>query len=328
MKTEIIPQESADHMAGVPELTEALDGCAAAEPSLPDLSVGHSLRTAREAKGLTVSEVSKVLKLSIHQVESLEADDWERLPCNTIIRGFVRNYARLVELNSVDLMAMLDGLQMPKNAELAMSPGTNVSIPKENGAQNRDYLRVIAGFSALVLAVLVYFFLPDQVLESALSMLKATTQSSETTSETEQKKEPETLAPPTSTVIKETTGAAPQPAVVAPEVSAPATPVGQTQPPAGVSGKAVTPSAAPLQPGTGSVLKFDFTQPSWVEIRDRSGEVIFSQLSQAGTQREVEGRPPFALVIGNATHVTLQYKGKAVDLSKRSKDDVARVTVE
>ncbi|MEI7430620.1 MAG: RodZ domain-containing protein [Betaproteobacteria bacterium] len=325
MKAEIIPQESAEVMAGVPELTETLDGCVETESPLPVLSVGQSLRTAREAKGLTVSEVSKILKLSMHQVESLESDDWARLPCNTIIRGFVRNYARLVGLNPVELMAMLDGLQMPKNAELEMSPGTNVSIPKENGAQHRDYLRVVAGFSALVLAVSVYFFLPDQVLESALSMLKSATQSSEATSETVAKKEPETLTPPTATVINETPGAAPQAAAVSPDAPAPAA---QTQIPAGVSGKTITPPAQLLPAGSGSLLKFNFSQPSWVEIRDRSGEIIFSQLSQAGTQREVEGRPPFALVIGNATHVTLQYKGKAIDLSKRSKDDVARVTVE
>jgi len=178
------------------------------------------------------------------------------------------------------------------------------------------------------LAISVYFFLPEQALQSALSMLKSATQSSEPATEAEPQKEPETMALPTATVIKEASGTAPQAAVVAPEVATPTPSAAPTQLPAGVSGKAVTPSASPLQPGTGSVLKFDFTQPSWVEIRDRSGEVIFSQLSQAGTQREVEGRPPFALVIGNATHVTLQYKGKAIDLSKRSKDDVARVTVE
>ena len=44
--------------------------------------------------------------------------------------------------------------------------------------------------------------------------------------------------------------------------------------------------------------------------------------------REVEGQPPFAVVVGNAGQVTLQYKGKAVDLSKRSKEDVARLTLE
>lgn len=63
-------------------------------------------------------------------------------------------------------------------------------------------------------------------------------------------------------------------------------------------------------------------------MRDRTGQIIFSQLSQAGSQRDIEGQPPFVLVVGNAAHVTLQYKGKAIDLSKRSKDDVARLTLD
>ena len=76
-------------------------------------------------------------------------------------------------------------------------------------------------------------------------------------------------------------------------------------------------------------LKFGFDPPSWVEVRDRSGQVIFSQFCSAGSQREIEGQPPFALVVGNSSHVTLLYNGKAVDLSKhRSKDDVARLTLE
>ena len=76
-------------------------------------------------------------------------------------------------------------------------------------------------------------------------------------------------------------------------------------------------------------LKFSFDQPSWVEVRDRSGEVIFSQLCQAGSQRDIEGQPPFSLVVGNSSHVTLLYNGKAVDFSKhRSKDGVARLTLE
>ena len=40
-----------------------------------------------------------------------------------------------------------------------------------------------------------------------------------------------------------------------------------------------------------------------------------------------ESEPPFSLIIGNASHVTLSYQGKPVDLSNRSKGDVARITL-
>ena len=46
-----------------------------------------------------------------------------------------------------------------------------------------------------------------------------------------------------------------------------------------------------------NVLRFAFTQPSWVEVRDKSGNIVFSQLNPGGTQKEVEGTPPFAVVM-------------------------------
>jgi cytoskeleton protein RodZ len=320
------PQEAMD-------ATDAMDAVAEASPELVIVaeppappSAGQMLQTAREAKGLTLNDVAKALKLSQHQVEALEANDWSSLPCNTVIRGFVRNYARMLGLNPGDLMATLDAIQMPKNAELEMPPGINVSVPQENSAQRRDYARVIAGFVALVLAASAYFFLPDHVLHSALSMLQSVVQSSEPTAAKDEASSPaENTALPAAPILKEATDAAPQLPVVSPDSKTmPSAPTASAAPEGKVGGAAA--ASAPAAAGNG--LKFNFAQPSWVEVRDRSGEIIFSQLSQAGSQREIEGQPPFALVIGNATHVTLQYKGKTVDLSKRSKDDVARVTVE
>jgi DNA-binding XRE family transcriptional regulator len=72
------------------------------------VSVGQQLREVREARGLTVADVSKAIKLGPRQVVAIEADDWPSLPCTTIIRGFVRNYARLLELNPDLLMRALD----------------------------------------------------------------------------------------------------------------------------------------------------------------------------------------------------------------------------
>jgi cytoskeleton protein RodZ len=88
---------------------------------------------------------------------------------------------------------------------------------------------------------------------------------------------------------------------------------------------AVTP---PPVVSSGKALRFTFAQPSWVEVRDKSGQIIYSQLNPAGSEREVEGLPPYALVVGNAGNVTVRYQGRAIDLQPRSKDDVARVTVE
>jgi cytoskeleton protein RodZ len=271
------------------------------------VSVGQQLRAAREARGLTVADVAKAIKLGRRQVESIEADDWPSLPGTTIIRGFVRNYARLLELNPDLLMSALDSLKMPQVSQLALSVGSPVTMPQEGMVDRREYVRVISGLIVLVLAVLAYFFLPQDVLNSALSALKAATQSRDVAAEK---------------VVAPGLDAAKSPEVA---VASPATSVNP-------EGSAALPlQSAPgsaTAPASTNALQFSFAQPSWVEVRDRSGQIIFSQLSQADSQREIEGQPPFALVIGNASHVTLKYKGMTVDLSKRSKDDVAHLTLE
>ena len=287
----------------------------------PQARVGLQLRAARQAKNLAVDEVAKALKLSPRQIVALEDDDWSSLPCTTIIRGFVRNYARLLGLDADSLMASLDQLTMPQGAELEVTVGTPVSMPAEGRVDRRDFARVLSGLLVLALAVAAYFFFPQELWLSTLSALKSATQSVEVVADKAPAAEPEAAKAPEAVAVQAEPAPIAAPAATMPLTAAPA----PASSPA--SAPASTPASAP--PSTSAnVLKFSFAQASWVEVRDRSGQVIFSKKNDAGTEREVEGQPPFAVVIGNAGYVTLQYKGKAVDLSKRSKEDVARLTLE
>ncbi len=314
------------------------------------LSVGEQLRAAREGRGLTVVDVAKMLKLSPSQVEALELDDWKGLP-KTIIRGFVRNYARALHLDADALMAALDAAAMPASPELRISSGTKVRVPVERDLLRRDYLRVFAGVGVLALALIAYFFIPQDLVRTGWQALKASLSTIATNSEQDAvtpPAAPRAAGEPTLTMPLAAPDNAPgNPPPTSAEAS-PGTAPGVAPPaldrPSGTPGAPGLPSAspapAPLTPGAtpppanatspaaGHALKFSFRQPSWVEVRDRSGQIIFSQLCQAGTQREIEGKPPFTLVIGNAAQVSLSYNGKPVDLSRRSRDEVARVTVE
>ena len=291
-------------------MEEAISPEATVEP-VP--SVGQQLRTAREARGLSVSDAARTLKLSNRQVEALENDDWAQLPGNTIVRGFVRNYARFLELDASALMRELDRREVSLVPDLDIPTGTNVRVPQGGQVERRDYFRVMVGVVALLLALLAYFFVPPELWHTTLSALKSATQSG-------------------NDVVKKTAVAAPE--VMPPSAdNVPTTPTQATESPASAP-QAAAAVAVPQVPGgiaangDENAFRFNFSEPSWVEIRDRSSEVVFSELCQIGPRQIAGGQPPFSLVVGNASGVTLSYKGKPVDLSKRSKDDVARVTVE
>jgi len=327
------PQVKTEEDESVQDSSSGVEAFAeeAAQEVAPEPSVGQRLRMAREAKGVTMIEVAGRLKLSLHQVADLESDDWDRLKCTTITRGFVRNYARLVGLDAAELMAALDRIAKPQSKELAVPTSINVKVPSEHGVERRDTLRVVSGLVVLVVAILVYFFLPADFMQSTYLAVKARFGSS--ASET-----PAAVAEPERKVVE----SSPEPAATAPSApteTAPTAPVvtpsAAVPIPASVVSSPATPAQASAAPAPAKVslatggMKLAFSKPSWVEIKDGSGQVIFSQLSPAGAQREISGQPPFSLIIGNAAGVTLDYKGKTVDLSaRRSKDDVARITLE
>jgi cytoskeleton protein RodZ len=79
------------------------------------------------------------------------------------------------------------------------------------------------------------------------------------------------------------------------------------------------------------MLRLVFDEESWTEIREQSGKTLSSQLNSEGTELRLDGRPPFSLVIGNATSVHLFYKGVEVNLEDHlphADSSIARLKLE
>jgi cytoskeleton protein RodZ len=126
----------------------------------------------------------------------------------------------------------------------------------------------------------------------------------------------------------ERSAAPPAPARVAepPAIAAaPAAP--QPEPTVATDASAAVP-AATGEPTPSDGLRLRFREESWVEVAQGDGRVVFSQLNAPGTERQIEGKPPLRLVIGNASAVDVEYKGKRIDLKPAtSSENVARVTL-
>lgn len=76
-------------------------------------SVGHTLRELRTQRGWSIVDVSARLKFAPRQLEALESEDWSKLPRGSSLRGLVRNYARLLEIDPEPLLTAVEG---PANA--------------------------------------------------------------------------------------------------------------------------------------------------------------------------------------------------------------------
>jgi cytoskeletal protein RodZ len=68
-------------------------------------SVGQHLRALREAKRMSIAEVSRATRVPVASVERIEADRFDELPGEVFVRGFLRAYARALEVPVDDVLA-------------------------------------------------------------------------------------------------------------------------------------------------------------------------------------------------------------------------------
>ena len=69
--------------------------------------VGQMLAAERERQGLSRLDIAQRLHMSAYQVEALESGDYQRLPKGTFLRGFVRNYAKILGMPADAVLPLL-----------------------------------------------------------------------------------------------------------------------------------------------------------------------------------------------------------------------------
>src|SRR5438067_13304737 len=75
------------------------------DPSHSELaSFGEELRREREIRGISLKEISDATKISKRFLEAIERNDHKTLPAPVFTRGFVREYARYLGLNSDEIV--------------------------------------------------------------------------------------------------------------------------------------------------------------------------------------------------------------------------------
>ena len=71
-------------------------------------TVAEQLRSAREAKNLTVEQVAEMTKIRTDHVRALEEGNFDIFCAPIYIRGSVKNYASTLKMNQSALLAQLD----------------------------------------------------------------------------------------------------------------------------------------------------------------------------------------------------------------------------
>lgn len=72
------------------------------------VEIGSLLRQAREQRGLSLADVEEQTKIRSKYLEALENENFDKLPGQVYVRGFLKTYARFLDLDANDLLARYD----------------------------------------------------------------------------------------------------------------------------------------------------------------------------------------------------------------------------
>src|SRR5438034_2001120 len=235
---------------------------------------GARLRAAREAAGLSLDQVAQQLKLAPRQVKALEDEDFGKLPGRTFARGFVRNYARLLNLDGDDLLAHLpDASHAPAlGAPTLQSTGTTMAELPTTAVARSSFMRwliplVLIG--CIVGAAAYEWYRGGLTTPGDLPRLAAT----ESQAPAQLPSQSSTSAAPpagTSSTPLPNPLTAGEPAIEPSRAGEPP----ETSPAQAVPSSTPVPAAtAPASPAA-PVAVLRYRGPSWTEVRDRNGQVL------------------------------------------------------
>lgn len=303
------------------------------EPERLEAGAGRILRDAREREGLSQQDAALGLNLNVGIIEALEADRYDMLPPRTFVRGYLRAYAKLVDVQEASVLAAFEK-QWPEPEQGRVQAATSGVDTVAVGG----WLKWLA--LLIVLALLGYVAYenyrqpPDErplVDEATESVVDESAPPPSTATQTQPAPTEQVSPLPDSIGESDFDSETELDSDVA-SVDASEQPEASSDElddvmPESVETQSEDAMAAESPAAVAGTLEIDIPDESWVEITDAHGTSLHAGLVQGPQVLRVNGEPPFQLVIGNADKVSLQYDGEPVALQEHSHRNVARLTV-
>ncbi|MHC6227245.1 RodZ domain-containing protein [Pseudomonas sp. X10] len=319
---------------------------------------GEVLRQARESRDWSQAEVARKLNLTVSSLNNLETGAFDKLPGHTFSRGYIRAYAKLLDMDQAPLVQAFDQYT---GTHAQGSEVHSLGRIEEPVRLSHNILRVV---SLLLLVVVIgggFFWWQDQSSQRGKDLGRIALEHVEVESA-----DGTTQIHPLDELEDQAVSAAQQPQSAplslgqaqdeSAEASAtdvelaPVAPVESVVPPVASSTPAQAPSAAPAPvapapeapatpvapetaeaqpaapaPAGSGQLHIQFTADCWTSVTDGNGKVLFSAIKRKGDSLELTGKPPFAVRLGFARGAQVTYNGQAVDVAPFSSGETARL---
>ncbi|MDH6594831.1 cytoskeleton protein RodZ [Variovorax sp. TBS-050B] len=292
------------------------------EGDITHKTAGDLLREAREAHGLHIEMVAAALKVPPQKLAALEADDIASLPDPVFARALASSVCRALRIEPGPVLAKLPGAQRAPLAEadrtlkggvVSGQPRWSSSSGRASGLPSRAVLTVVG---LLLVGAAVLFWLPQSAFDQIGASVSRWT-ARDGTDAASATSGPE-AAPGGSSVVVENAAVPPAAPASAAALPAAASPASPGTPPAalpvpGASTTAVATASPPAAAG-GQPLVFVAREECWVTVTEAGGKVLLKRILQAGETVGLSGALPLSVVVGRASAVDVQVRGKPFDL--------------
>ncbi|VFP80024.1 cytoskeleton protein RodZ [Candidatus Erwinia haradaeae] len=111
-------------------------------------SIGGRLRSARENLGLTQKNIADRLCLKISIIRDIEEDNLPTSLASTFLRGYIRSYARLVQVPEDELQSMMTKQTLMKDTQVAIMKSYSLG---KNRNKKDNILMICTWFILLLL---------------------------------------------------------------------------------------------------------------------------------------------------------------------------------
>lgn len=119
------------------------------------LTLGEKLRQAREARGLSISEVAEQTRISALYLESIENNDYRILPGGIFNKGFVKSYAKHVGIDEKEALQDYAELLSEQGTDVAEDPKTYRPEVLTDENSRRSLLPTLI-FSFIIVGLIVW----------------------------------------------------------------------------------------------------------------------------------------------------------------------------
>lgn len=286
--------------------------------SKKSVSIGALLINARNAAALSQADIAEQINLPKRIIQALETDDFDNLPESTYIRGYLRNYARVVGINDEGLV------------KLYADQHYNEPVVEPSRRSKQSYDPAILWSTAAVLSILVglvitWWFDSNQVAEQDVELVMNEAvevknmdmqQSSDDKNSTINVSNESTIqVTDESSEISSSNGPAGQN-----EQSARSEEVITADQQQAMEVASRNPTLVTSVDGA-QVLTVTYIEKSWTEIRDADSKTLMQGLIEPGVVRNLSGKPPFEIFLGNAPGVVIEVNGLYFDHSQYSRSN-------